>query len=62
MSQQQNSVDDVLLEFVQNVHRVSSKAADLARMQHEHTIFLRNIAARIGQARRSMQFCQDGSR
>jgi hypothetical protein len=39
---------------VQNVHQVSEKAKDLARMQREHTIFLKDIAVRIGQARKRM--------
>lgn len=56
MSPQEDSAADILLDYVQNVRRVSAKVAELASRQKEHTLFLKEIAERIGHARRSMFF------
>lgn len=57
MSAKKPSADDILSDYVQNVRRIRERTADLVRMQHEHTVFLKEIAARIGKARRSMHLC-----
>lgn len=57
MSPQKTSTDDILSDYVQNVRRIHERTADIVRMQHEHTNFLKQIAERIGNARCSMQRC-----
>jgi hypothetical protein len=54
MPQPKQNADDILQEYARNVRILHEKTVALMRAQHEHTIFLNDIAARIGQARQRM--------